>query len=483
MKKKIRILLVVLAAVAAVGGLLWFFKFRGGKSSGKVSDDAVFVSSVAEITGAGLGGVNTRFAGVTEPQRTVKIEVASGMKVKDTFVTVGQEVSVGTRLFSYDTEEAQDNVAQLEIDVENYDITIESTQNQIDQLKKERDKVSQDEKLAYTTQIMTAENSIKRSEYEKKSKQAELESLKRQVANAVVTSEVKGVVKSVNKNGDSSGMDMMDYDSSSDSNAYITIMETGEYRIKGMVNEMNVQQLTEGTAVLVHSRVDESKIWRGTVSEIDRENATVNQNSMMMGSSDSSMTTSSSYPFYIDLEDSAGLMLGQHVFIEPDNGQMEERSGLWLDDYYLILDEEGQFSNYVWAANANDRLEKRELTLGEYDPDMMQYEILDGLTTEDYIAFPSEGYEEGQQVTRNIEQSSQMDMGDESYDESLDMGGEIYDEGMDMGGKVYDEGMDMGGEVYDEGMDMGDESYDESMAEDFFEEEAGFDEELHVLEE
>ncbi len=30
---------------------------------------------------------------------------------------------------------------------------------------------------------------------------------------------------------------------------------------------------------------------------------------------------------------------------------------------------------------------------------------------------------------------------------------------------------------------MGDESYDESMAEDFFEEEAGFDEELHVLEE
>ncbi len=143
--------------------------------------------------------------------------------------------------------------------------------------------------------------------------------------------------------------------------------------------------------------------------------------------------------------------------------------------------------HYVWAANANDRLEKRELTLGEYDPDMMQYEILDGLTTEDYIAFPiafpAEGCEEGQQVTRNIEQSGQMDMGDAAYDESLDMGGEVYDEGMDMGGEVYDEGMDMGGEVYDEGMDMGDESYDESMAEDFFEEEAGFDEELHVLEE
>lgn len=476
MKKKIRILTVILIVAVMAGGLLWFFKFREGKGGGKTSDEAVFVSSVAEITGVGLGGSHTRFAGVTEPQRTVNIEVASGMKVKDTFVTEGQEVSVGTRLFSYDTEEAQDNIAQLEIDVENYDITIESTQNQITQLKKERDKVSEDEKLAYTTQIMTAENSVKRSEYEKKSKQVELESLKRQVANSVVTSESKGVVKSVNKNGDSSSMDMIDtYDGSSDSNAYITIMETGDYRIKGMVNEMNAQQLTEGTAVLVHSRVDENQVWRGTVSEIDRENATVNQNSMMMGNGDSSMTSSSSYPFYIDLEDSAGLMLGQHVFIEPDNGQMEERSGLWLDDYYLILDEEGQFSNYVWAADENDRLEKRELTLGEYDPDMMQYEIKEGLTIEDYIAFPADGYEEGMEVTRNIAQAGQMNMGDDGvYEEEMDMG----DDG------VYEEEMNMGDDgVYEEEMDMGGEVYDESMAEDFFEEEAGFDEEIQVFEE
>lgn len=479
MKKKIRILIVILVLAAAAGGALWFFKFRDGAAGGGTSsEDAVFVNSVAEITGQGTGGANSRFAGVVEPQETVNIEVANGMTVKDTFVTVGQEVSVGTRLFSYDTEEAQNSIAQLEIDIENYDITIESTQNQIKQLEKERDKVSQDEKLAYTTQIMTAENSVKRSEYEKKSKQAEMESLKKQIANAVVTSEIQGVVKTVNKNnsGSSSEETYSSYDDSSSSNAYITIMATGDYRIKGTVNEMNMQQMIEGTEVIVHSRVDESKTWHGVVSSIDRENATSNQNSMMMGMSDTSMTTSSSYPFYVDLEESVGLMLGQHVYVEVDNGQMEEREGLWLDDYYLILDEDGQFSNYVWAANEKDRLEKRELTLGDYDEEMMQYQILDGLTTEDYIAFPSEGYQEGQTVTRNIEQAGGM---------SMDVGD---DTGMDMSGEID---MDMEGDM---SMDMGEEVYDESMAEDFeagdmdmgeeeiYEEEAGLDEELQVFE-
>ena len=45
---------------------------------------------------------------------------------------------------------------------------------------------------------------------------------------------------------------------------------------------------------------------------------------------------------------------------------------------------------YVWAANDKDRLEKRYVTLGGYDEMQMAYEVLEGLTVEDEIAYPSE---------------------------------------------------------------------------------------------
>lgn len=438
--KKVGIALLILLLAGGTAAGIWYFKFRDKGAENTASDEAVFVDSVAMITGLGGGnGIASRFSGVVEAQETVKVEVANGMKVKDTFVSVGQTVSVGTKLFSYDTDEAQDNIAQMEIDIENYDITIESTQAQIAQLEKERAKVSEDEKLAYTTQIMTAQNSIKRAEYEKKSKQTEMESLKKQIANAYVTSELDGVVKTINKNndgsadsGDSSGMDDMDMSDGS-SSAYMTIMATGDYRIKGKVNEQNMQELMEGVPVIAHSRVDESLTWRGTISKIDREGGTSSQSNMYyMGSSDNSMNNSTSYPFYVELEDSSGLMLGQHVFVEVDNGQEEEMDGMWLEEYYLITDEDGNATPYVWAASEKDTLERREVTLGEYDEDTMRYQILDGLTTEDYIAFPQEGYETGMAVTRNTEQLS----GD--YDD--DMMIDDFDGG-DFGGEGFiDEG-------------------------------------------
>ncbi len=474
MKKKFLIVFLIILLAAGAGSAVWYFKFRDD-SGAATSENAVFVDSVKTITGLGGNGLVTRFSGVVEPQKTVGVEVASGMKVKDTYVTVGQEVDVGTPLFSYDTDEAQDSITQLEIDIENYDIDIESTQAQIAQYEKERAQVSESEKRAYTTSIMTAENSIRRAEYNKKSKQAELESLKKQVANAQVTSELQGVVKSINKNNsgsdDGSSMDG-GYTSTSDenSNAYIVIMATGEYRVKGTINEMNVYDIQEGMDVIVRSRVDESVIWKGYISTIDMENATQNQNNMYYSSSDSS-SNSSSYPFYVDMEDSTGLMLGQHVYIERDEGQTEERSGMWLDYYYLITDENDAVTPYVWAANDKDRLERRQVVLGEYDNDLEQYEIKDGLTVDDYIAFPAEDLQEGQPVTKNSDMMSgnPEDLLDIGGEEMLDGGEEVFDDGEVFDGQeVFDDGDAFDdGEVFDAGAfdDAGD--FMEADGEDF----------------
>lgn len=455
MKKKtgIAIAVVVVAAGASAGA---WYHFKGGTGTVSTSADAVFVDSVGTITGlTGTDGLFSRFSGVVEPQKTEKIEVASGLKVKKAYVSVGDEVQVGTKLFSYDTDDAQDSITQLEIDIENYEISIKSYNSQVAQLEKERAKVSDNEKLSYTTQIMTTQNSIKRAEYEMKSKQAEMESLKKQIANADVTSPIQGIIKTINNsaNGDdnsdtSSGLDS----SNEDNSAYMTIMATGEYRIKGKINEQNMSEIQEGMDMIVYSRVDENQTWKGTLTTIDRESNSSSSNSGYSDSGDS-QTSSSTYPFYVDLDSSDGLMLGQHVYLMADNGQDEQEDGIWLEDYYFITDDDGAVTNYVWAADANNKLEKREVTLGDFNDETFKYEVLDGLTVDDYIAFPGDDCVEGAPVTQN---SDDVYSGDEELDgsdrsnESLD-GSDWSNESLD-GDDWSDEGLD-GSDWSDEGLE------------------------------
>ncbi len=66
------------------------------------------------------------------------------------------------------------------------------------------------------------------------------------------------------------------------------------------------------------------------------------------------------------------------------------------------MDESG--NAFVWAENSRGQLEKRTVTLGEYNEMNDTYEILDGLTEEDFIAFPDpELCVEGAPVTHEVQ--------------------------------------------------------------------------------
>ena len=190
-------------------------------------------------------------------------------------------------------------------------------------------------------------------------------------------------------------------DSSSDSSAFITILSTGAYRVKGKVNEQNRDSIVPGESVIIRSRVDSSKTWKGTMGSIDMNNGTSDSDSSdmyfgMSSSSSDDQTTSTSYPFYVELDSSEDLMLGQHVYIERDIGQDDQKDGLWLSDYYILDTDTNE--PYVWAANDKNRLEKRYVTLGKHDDDLGEYEIVDGLTKKDAIAFPTDALEEGEKT-------------------------------------------------------------------------------------
>ena len=229
-----------------------------------------------------------------------------------------------------------------------------------------------------------------------------IEQLKNTIANATVQSELDGIIKSINE--DAGNSSSYGYNSSDDSNAFMTVLSTGNYRVKATANEQNRSSVQEGLPVIVHSRVNDEETWNGTMGSLDTEKTAQNNNDNYSYGGSSGDNTSSNYNFYVELDDSSDLILGQHVYVEIDNGQYKHQDGVWLNSYYLVQNGDG--TAYVWAADSKDRMEERKVTLGEYDEELDLYEITDGLTREDYIAFPSSDIEAGMKAERNVENAT-----------------------------------------------------------------------------
>lgn len=418
MKKRILILLGILIIGGAAGGVCWK---TGVFTRQEESGDKAFVTQVSELTGD-VAGVTNRYAGVVESQETVEVELESGRSVKEVKVKTGEEVKQGQLLFQYDLTSIQEDLEEAQLDLDRLKNEAASLSEQISTLEKEKKKANKDDQLSYTIEIETNRMNLKKNEYNQKSKQAEITKLQNTMGNTEVRSSIDGVIQKIdtsklttdeNSGDELSSGDYSSMDSGSDSgkNAFITILSTGAYRIKGTVNELNVDNIIEGEPVIVRSRVDEKKIWKGTMGSVDRDSANSQSDSSssawgMIDASGDSQTTSTTYPFYVELESSDGLMLGQHVYIEMDEGQENKKEGLWLSEYYIV--DADTNSPYVWAVDEDKHLQKRSVILGQYDENLGEYEIADGLTKKDYIAYPSELLTEGMQTTTNS--ASAVDM-------------------------------------------------------------------------
>jgi len=560
-KKKIGIIIAVVVIIAAAaGGAAWYF-LNGNLGVGN-SADKVYVEKVSTLNAA-KSGVQNRYSGVVEAQESWKVNKDAEREIKEVFVEQGDMVEEGDPLFEYNMDDVQSELSQAQLELEGMENEITDFRSQISQLTKERNAASSDEKFQYTAEIQEKENSIKQTEYNIESKKAEMEKKQQSIDNAVVTSKIAGVVKSINESGSS------DYASEEDS-AYMTVLAVGDFRVKGTVSESNVQMLSEEQQVILRSRIDEDQTWTGMISKIDTQNETSDDNNdMMMYDSGSTAEKATKYPFYITLDSTDGLMMGQHLFIELDEGQTEEKEGIWLFEGYIVREDanaegmggsesgdaaldlgagnmaegfdvgsadmadaenaladisagdetqdtgmegaedgiedadmedgaedadmengtedadmengtedvdmedgeddadassaEGQ-SAYVWAVNGRNKLEKRPVKLGEYDEAMGAYEILSGLTEDDYIAFPMEGLYEGVTAVTDVEEvdytSPLYNQGEEG---EMSEDGEASDDGGMLGvdGMVNDGGEMMDGESLDS-----DTSEDEGTAED-----------------
>ena len=401
--------------------------------------DAVYVQSVERLASAGGIAPGDRFLGLVVSEHTAEITRDSEKTIQELMVKEGDDVKKGQALFSYDTEELQLSLDKKNLEAAQLQSTIESSQEKIRTLERERQSVTGTARLQYTVEIQSAQVDMKEAELKLKTKQDEVKKAEELLNNSTVTSPITGRVQKINESATT--------DDSGKPAAYIVIQQSGSYRVKGVLGELQRGSLREGDRVKMTPRTGGDGSWTGKITLVDYENPSQGSDTdRYMGTSSDEMTSASKYPFYVSLDSTDGLLLGQHLYIERNTD--DDTPGVGVSGAFLCYNEDG--SAYVWAEK-NGKLEKRAVTLGTYNPDTDVQKITEGLSYDDYIAYPDPDLcKPGAPTTHDMpveDTDSGMDGGmDSGMDGGMDSG---MDGGMDSG---MDGGMDSG---MDGGMDSG----------------------------
>ena len=341
-----------------------------------------------------------KFAGMVVSENVVEIERDTEKQIQELYVAAGDTVRVNEKLFEYDTDTLSLTIDKQQLELDKLtqqikDLTTQKT-NVEKQIKTEKAKKKKDQNadllVSLDIQLRSVNADLTTANYEKKTKQAEMNYNKDMLKNAVVRSPIKGTVRSVNESG----------------SPYITIQQAGAFQVKGMLNELSLGSgIMEGVSVTILSRTDPTASWTGMVSLVDYNNAGSVEQDDMFGGGDA-MSTSTSYPFYITLDSTEGLLLGQHVYIQISAAAVGDDL-LRIPEHYVmdvLMDEETWLTTgTVWGVDpATNKLVKVPVTLGEYDPTYGTYVILEGITAEDYLADPTDpGVKEGAAVYQRSE--------------------------------------------------------------------------------
>ena len=383
MNKKTKIIILISACLLIVVIGIYFLFSKGNNNQN------IYVQKVSTIIGSSY--TENRYSGVVESSETVDINQDGNKSITDMYVKAGQKVSKGDKLFSYDTTKAANSIAQKKLDIEAQNNEIQAQNNTIADYKAELNKGG--DKVEIQARINDASYAIRQAQNTIKATQTEIEQLNKQIENSTVLSTIDGIIKEVNKDGGT--------DESGNQKPLVSITQTTDFRVKGSISEMGT--ISEGTSVIVRSRVNEDQIYKGTVTKVET-NPQSNSNNNFNGADSSE--SASKYPFYVSLDNNKGLMLGQHVYIEADNGQSTKKKGIWLDASFIVSDDNG--NSYVWVSERG-KLKKRKVELGKTDEETFATKIKSGLSVDDYIAWADDSYSEGMKTTTEYQTETDGD--------------------------------------------------------------------------
>lgn len=343
--------------------------------SGCGSDAVVPVVRVSMLTQAGAAGDS--YAGVVVSENAVQVQRDMDQNIAELYVSEGNQVREGQKLFSYDSDQLSLDLDKKELELDRLEEEIKAKKSQISDVEKELKPATGDSKTQLNIQLRQLQTELTQAQYDQEDLEEEIKYTKQMLRNADVTSPIDGTVRKIDEN----------------SSAYITIQQAGAYQVQGMLNELNLNAgITLGSSVEIVSRLDPEQIWTGTVTMVDYSNTSSNSYDGMFGYTDN-MTSSVSYPFYVTLDSTEGLLLGQHVYIRLAGINAGNTDRVLIPESYLMdieYDEQTLIlSANVWCPNEDNRLVKQPVVLGEYQAESGCYVVLEGLTMEGYVADPT----------------------------------------------------------------------------------------------
>ncbi len=370
--KKVLITIIV-AALLAGGG--WF---AYNTLAGSGVEDTVYVVQAGEIGGSSQF-LSNRFSGVVEAQKEVNIDADPEKKIKSVSVKAGDSVKKGDVLFEYDVEDMQYTLDRSRLDLEQANSEVKSYRQIIDNCEKEiKNASTRNARLALENRLEEEKLNLKKAEYNLSSLEKTITQTENSIKNAVVKSSSDGTVKSVGEPG---------------SDSYITIVSSGDFRINATVSENHIQDFFVDEEITIRSRLDESLTWKGRVTSIETNKPIKSDTNDMFGNS---LQQPTRYPVYIAIDNSSGLLMGQHVTVEEYVESTVDPNAFMVSDSYIM---DADTAPAVWV-ESNGAITKRSVELGEYDEAQAAYEIKSGLSENDYIAFPDYYIEEGMKTEK-----------------------------------------------------------------------------------
>lgn len=205
---------------------------------------------------------------------------------------------------------------------------------------------------------------IKQLQFDIKMAKAELKIMEKEADSGQVTADFDGVVASIIEPAQAmeTGEPM------------IKVSGGGGYYVEGTVSELELDTITIGQSVTVTSW-DTGGIYTGTVTEVG---SYPSEEQSYYGSSNVSY-----YPYKVFIDESADLMEGFYVSMTYQT-EAQAAGTLYLQNAFLRKDGNRV---YVYVRNDEGLLEKRYLEAG-VSTDGYMTPIYDGITEEDYLAFP-----------------------------------------------------------------------------------------------
>lgn len=362
-----------LAAIALVGGALWYAGMGSAGSDSETGAAQLMYKTVSEGTIAS----STLLSGTVEAadEQYVYYDPSKG-DLSEVKVKQGDQVQAGQALVQYDTTElqanydtavrARDKIGRQIYDLETNGKTVSLTGDEaidgevVSSTQRSVDMQLQDLNDAYADA------------------QATVDKAQSALNEATVTSTVAGTVVEVNQSVSKSN--------TTTSQTVVHIVNQGSLQVKGNLSEYDLANIAVDQEVKLTSKVYPDKTWDGKISYVS--NYPDNQQSATAPTGGTS--SGAQYPFKVKITSEVGeLKQGFTVNIEVVN----KSKRILIPVSAVVADGD---KNFVWTY-VSGSAKKVEVILGSSDAE--QQEVINGLAVGDQvISNPDASLEDGKEV-------------------------------------------------------------------------------------